>query len=200
MSYINGYYIFVENEKVSRDVDVSSHPVEKGLDLTDNIKRSPITISLSGLIVDYKNSNGATVTAKTVYQNLINLNAKGLYVKYEGVNSISNAIIEKLETENTNAAYGAYSFSMDLKEIRIANSAYVAPKVQSTKKSGTQQVKTSASDSGKRYYVIRKGDTLWAISKKYYGKGSLYTKIYNANRNIIKNPNLIYGGQKIVIP
>lgn len=199
MSYLNGYYIFVENEKVSRDVDVSSHPVEKGLDLTDNIKRSPITISLSGLIVDYKNSNGATVTAKTVYQNLINLNAKGLYVKYEGVNSISNAIIEKLETENTNAVNGGYSFSMDIKEIRIANSAYVAPKVQSTKKSGTQQVKSNA-NSNARYYVVKRGDCLWKIAKKYYGNGALYTKIYNANRDKIKNPNLIYTGQKFIIP
>lgn len=199
MSYINGYYIFVENEKVSRDVDVSSHPVEKGLDITDNIKRSPITISLSGLIVDYKNSNGATVTAKTVYQNLINLNAKGLYVKYEGVNSISNAIIEKLETENTNAVNGGYSFSMDIKEIRIANSAYVAPKVQSTKKSGTQQVKSNA-NSNARYYVVKRGDCLWKIAKKYYGNGALYTKIYNANRDKIKNPNLIYTGQKFIIP
>ena len=198
MSYLNGYYIFVENEKVSRDVDVSSHPVEKGLDLTDNIKRLPITISLSGLIVDYKNSNGATVTAKTVYQNLINLNAKGLYVKYEGVNSISNAIIEKLETENTNAVNGGYSFSMDIKEIRIANSAYVAPKVQSTKKSGTQQVKSNA-NSNARYYVVKRGDCLWKIAKKYYGNGALYTKIYNANRDKIKNPNLIYTGQKFII-
>jgi LysM repeat protein len=199
VSYINGYYIFVENEKVSRDVDVSSHPVEKGLDITDNIKRSPITISLSGLIVDYKNSNGATVTAKTVYQNLINLNAKGLYVKYEGVNSISNAIIEKLETENTNAVNGGYSFSMDIKEIRIANSAYVAPKVQSTKKSGTQQVKSNA-NSNARYYVVKRGDCLWKIAKKYYGNGALYTKIYNANRDKIKNPDLIYVNQKFLIP
>lgn len=197
MSYINGYYIFVENEKVSRDVEVSSHSVEKGLDITDNIKRSPITISLSGLIVDYKNSNGATVTAKTVYQNLINLNAKGLYVKYEGVNSISKAIIEKLETENTNSAYGAYSFSMDIKEIRIANSAYVAPKVQSTKKSGTQQV---TGNNGKRYYTVKRGDCLWKIAKKYYGNGALYTKIYNANRDKIKNPNLIYVNQRFIIP
>lgn len=199
MAFINNQYIFVENEKVSRDVEVSSHSVEKGLDITDNIKRSPITISLSGLIVDYKNSNGATVTAKTVYQNLINLNAKGLYVKYEGVNSISNAIIEKLETENTNAVNGGYSFSMDIKEIRIANSAYVAPKVQSTKKSGTQQVKSNA-NSNARYYVVKRGDCLWKIAKKYYGNGALYTKIYNANRDKIKNPDLIFTNQKLLIP
>ena len=36
--------------------------------------------------------------------------------------------------------------------------------------------------------------------KKYYGKGNQYTKIYNANRDKIKNPNLIYPGQVLTIP
>lgn len=49
-------------------------------------------------------------------------------------------------------------------------------------------------------HVVRPGDTLWAIAKKYYGNGAQYTKIYNANRDKIKNPNLIYPGQKLVIP
>lgn len=52
----------------------------------------------------------------------------------------------------------------------------------------------------KRTYVIKSGDTLWAIATKYYGNGAKYTDIYNANKNIIKNPNLIYPGQEIVIP
>ena len=49
-------------------------------------------------------------------------------------------------------------------------------------------------------HVVQSGDTLWAIAKKYYGNGSQYTKIFNANRDKIKNPNLIYPGQKLVIP
>ena len=88
---------------------------------------------------------------------------------------------------------------MDIKEIRIANSAYVAPKVQSTKKSGTQQVKSNA-NSNARYYVVKRGDCLWKIAKKYYGNGALYTKIYNANRDKIKNPDLIYVNQRFIIP
>lgn len=51
-----------------------------------------------------------------------------------------------------------------------------------------------------RTYTVKKGDTLWGIAKKYYGKGSQYTKIYNANKDKIKNPNLIYPGQVIKIP
>lgn len=49
-------------------------------------------------------------------------------------------------------------------------------------------------------HVVQPGDTLWAIAKKYYGNGNQYTKIYNANKDKIKNPNLIYPGQKLVIP
>lgn len=51
-----------------------------------------------------------------------------------------------------------------------------------------------------RTYTIKKGDTLWAIAKKYYGKGSEYPKIFNANKDIIKDPNKIYPGQVIKIP
>lgn len=50
------------------------------------------------------------------------------------------------------------------------------------------------------YYIVKTGDTLWAIAKKFYGSGAKYLKIYNANKNIILNPSLIYPGQKLVIP
>jgi nucleoid-associated protein YgaU len=50
------------------------------------------------------------------------------------------------------------------------------------------------------YYVIKSGDTLSAIAQKYYGKGSAYPRIFEANREVIKNPDLIYPGQKIRIP
>jgi hypothetical protein len=36
--------------------------------------------------------------------------------------------------------------------------------------------------------------------KQYYGKGSLYPRIFEANREVIKNADLIYPGQKIRIP
>ncbi|MGF1546240.1 MAG: peptidoglycan-binding protein LysM [Thiotrichales bacterium] len=50
------------------------------------------------------------------------------------------------------------------------------------------------------YYTIAKGDTLSAIAKKFYGKASDYPRIFEANREVIKDPNLIFPGQKIRIP
>lgn len=49
-------------------------------------------------------------------------------------------------------------------------------------------------------YPVQKGDSLWNIAKKIYGDGSKYTKIYEANKDKITNPNLIYVGQVLTIP
>jgi nucleoid-associated protein YgaU len=50
------------------------------------------------------------------------------------------------------------------------------------------------------YYVIQKGDSLSAVAKRYYGNAKDYPRIFDANREVIKNPDLIYPGQKIRIP
>ena len=77
-------------------------------------------------------------------------------------------------------------------------SAVVAQSNKATIKKESTAPKVNPKSNG--VHVVQPGDTLWAISKKYYGNGAQYTKIYNANKSIIKNPNLIYPGQKLVIP
>ena len=49
-------------------------------------------------------------------------------------------------------------------------------------------------------YTVVKGDSLWKIAKKYYGSGAMYTKIVKANKNLLKNPDLIYSGWVLTIP
>lgn len=49
-------------------------------------------------------------------------------------------------------------------------------------------------------YTVKAGDTLWGIARATYKDGFQWTKIYEANKDTIKNPNLIYVGQKIVLP
>ncbi len=57
---------------------------------------------------------------------------------------------------------------------------------------------TPASQS--RYYTIESGDTLSKIAKEYYGDANEYNKIFEANREVIGDPDKIYPGQRIRIP
>jgi nucleoid-associated protein YgaU len=51
-----------------------------------------------------------------------------------------------------------------------------------------------------KVHVVEKGDTLSAIAKKYYGKAGAYMKIFEANRDILSDPDKIKPGQKLRIP
>ncbi|MDB5631497.1 MAG: peptidoglycan-binding protein, partial [Tardiphaga sp.] len=48
--------------------------------------------------------------------------------------------------------------------------------------------------------TVSRGDSLWRLSRDTYGAGTRYAVIYKANREQIRNPNLIYPGQIFVLP
>ena len=50
------------------------------------------------------------------------------------------------------------------------------------------------------YYEIQSGNTLSGIAKKFYGNANEYNRIFEANREVIQDPNKIFVGQKIRIP
>ena len=51
-----------------------------------------------------------------------------------------------------------------------------------------------------RTYTVQAGDTLSKISKQFYGNGNDYMKIFNANKDKLKDPDKIQPGQKLTIP
>ncbi len=59
---------------------------------------------------------------------------------------------------------------------------------------------STADAKGGRTYTIAKGDSLSKIAKKFYGDAKQWRKIHEANKDIIKNPDLIFPGQVIKIP
>ncbi len=58
--------------------------------------------------------------------------------------------------------------------------------------------------SGEVVYTVKSGDTLWGLSEKFYGDGSKYMKIFEANKEVWKDykydPNVIYVGWELTIP
>ena len=111
-------------------------------------------------------------------------------------------------TIGVNGRVTQMSFVLTLKEYRYKkkkSATYVSlVKNGSSTKNSTKSSTKDYEPKAKSYemYTIQKGDTLWGIAKKYYGdaNGSKYTKIYNANKDIIKNPNKLTIGWKIKIP
>ena len=48
--------------------------------------------------------------------------------------------------------------------------------------------------------TVQPGNTLWGIAKRNYGSGIMYVRVFNANRDRIRDPNLIYPGQVFSVP
>jgi nucleoid-associated protein YgaU len=61
-------------------------------------------------------------------------------------------------------------------------------------------VQVPQAESKVEYYVIKAGDTLSKLAKHYYGNAMDYPRIFEANREVIKDPDKIFVGQKIRIP
>lgn len=88
---------------------------------------------------------------------------------------------------------GDVYYDLTLKEYR-------AVEIKKTKLKKKSKPKRPAAKKKTKTYTVKSGDCLWNIAKKFYGNGAQYTKIYNANKGKIKNPNLIYPGQVLTIP
>ena len=62
------------------------------------------------------------------------------------------------------------------------------------------QLAVSAAAEASQFHDVVSGDTLSAISKKYYGDANKYQQIFEANKPMLSDPNKIYPGQKLRIP
>lgn len=71
-------------------------------------------------------------------------------------------------------------------------------KIKTKKKRQTHNAPMS--DNKAKSYKVSKGDSLWLIAKKFYGDGSKYKKIKEANKSKLKRGNMIFSGQILTIP
>jgi len=64
---------------------------------------------------------------------------------------------------------------------------------------GTENL-SSGSGNHKQFYIVQKGDTLQKISEKLFGTTQKWKSIYDANKHVLKSPDRIRPGQKLLIP
>lgn len=110
--------------------------------------------------------------------------------------------IESFEYEERAGELGDLYYTIKLYEWKdISPKRIVLPAKKEEPAKAKEPERSGTPEKKEKTYTVKSGDCLWNIAKKFYGNGSDYTKIYNANKGTIgKNPNLIYPGQVFVIP
>lgn len=157
MAILNGLYIHVVDESMSRQVEATSHPVEEGIPTTDTVKLKAPSISLGGKIVDY-----GTVKADEVISKIQSWQEAGTLLLYKGRNVASSMQIRTFDTDHPNTNSGGADFTLTLEQVRIAKSAYVPKKASDTEKESAAKTDVSSVKVGDK--VIFKGGPVYVSS------------------------------------
>lgn len=124
---------------------------------------------------------------------------------------------EKIKQEIVNANLGIENLSVTMENqncflggqcpdfISFQKAVLIAGNIEGVAKVDTKDFKfnalvPTAEEPKVEYYIIEKGDNLSKIAKKFYGDANKYPLIFDANKEVIKDPDLIFPGQKIRIP
>lgn len=161
MAKLGGISLHIEKESENYKVDVTEYAVEKGVPFTDHVsKRSP-EFTVTGYIISKK--------AETDKTKLIDIMNKGKVIKYVGKMSASNVVITNISTGHSSSIKNGMTIDISLKRIRIATTSWQKKKPIQKKptESGKKKPVSKKPPSAKKYHVVKKGDTYWALAKKY---------------------------------
>ncbi len=103
-------------------------------------------------------------------------------------------------TELTSVDPGVYTLRVD----ELDQDGKVLSRVESPfKREAAEELKVASAQVDTKRVVsvtVQPGNTLWAIAKESYGDGVQYVKVFEANKDRIRNPDLIYPGQVFTVP
>ncbi len=98
-----------------------------------------------------------------------------------------------------NVDTGIYTLRID----EVTSDGTVTSRVETPFKRESPEVLQAASvenDAPVTSITVQTGNTLWAIARERYGEGTFYLRVFEANKDTIKDPNLIYPGQVFTLP
>lgn len=184
MALINNLYVHVIEENISQSIESTTHPVEKGLDITDTIRAAPMELSLSGKIVAV-----GKMPANYIIIAIKNLMKEGSLITFSGRNYISGLQIQSFNHSYPNTVSGGCNFDMTLRQVRIAQPSYKVPKSSSSSKTAVKTATTPKVNS------IKVGDTVIFTGGNVYvsstasnpaanrGKSTCKVTIINSNKH-----------------
>jgi nucleoid-associated protein YgaU len=112
--------------------------------------------------------------------------------------SLSTLNLPKIDVtfQDGQARLSGEALNADQKEKAVL----LAGNVQGVENVDAAELQAPPQEMAVQFYVIQSGDTLSMIAKRFYGNASEYPRIFEANREVIEDPDKIYPGQKIRIP
>ncbi|MGH8313803.1 MAG: peptidoglycan-binding protein LysM [Steroidobacterales bacterium] len=128
-----------------------------------------------------KAANDAAADAILAYINQQGLEATGLTVTFDGASA-------------TASVYGVAPDQATKEKIILCCGNVAGVSAVNDKMSVDQ------SEPEAKYYTVVRGDTLSKIAKQFYGDANKYPAIFDANKPMLKSPDLIYPGQMLRIP
>ena len=131
--------------------------------------------------------------------------------KYQPVLNLMQQLqvqVQNINMEGTKLLIRGVAPSADVKnrvwdQVKLIDAAYpdLICDVNVAQTSATMTAGASVgAGQNQRHYTVKAGDTLSKISREFYGDPNQYTKIFNANRGILRDANTINPGQDLVIP
>ncbi|WP_406945764.1 LysM peptidoglycan-binding domain-containing protein [Halobacillus sp. SY10] len=158
---LQGELLHVTLENYPNNGTVTKHPVEKegGGSITDHVSVDPKSVSIKGILT--RNTNEEV---ETLISQLESWHKAGTLLQYEGRRIMSNVVIESFDVDTDSKNQNGFSFSMTLVKIQLAKSSYQKSYKPVTNE-GRKQTKNP--NTGKKYHLVRKGDTYWGCARKY---------------------------------
>ena len=174
------------------------------INLLGNTGLREITLSSFFPAQDYNFSNNADRKKPLFYVGQIEVWIKlGVPIRVIITSGILNMLctIESFSYSEQDATGDIY-YTLALKEykkIKVRNVEKEKNVGVATSQTSTRTIQPTNANSGTTY-TVKAGDCLSKIARQFYGDGSQYMKIFNANTDKLKNPNKISIGQVLVIP
>ncbi len=166
MAKLGDVTIHVEKESYRDQVEATEYAVERGEPFTDHIEAKPEELSLSAVLIgeDYSSQ----------VEKLREYMRKGALLRYVGRSTASNVVILDIGRDYSADIGNGVALSISVRKIRIATSPWVKapPKQKPTRKPTSRSGKKKpapkkARATTARYHVAKKGDTYWALGRKY---------------------------------
>ena len=179
---------------------VKSNAEEIGATLTEKTEEYGLTVS-SAILNPWKDGSVAIDEYTTKFGDAVSSTTDQLDSIKTKWGEVKEAIAEaNKEADNYYNKDAATADGKDVGSIHKENETYAGAEYEEPKVEPPTSAPDTATKPQYSMYTVKRGDNLSAIAKNKLGSASKWKEIYNLNKDIIKNPNVIYPGQQIKIP